>query len=109
MYAVVLPRFSIGFISLYHLGKDLVPFVDRRRAFRKENRLNGGPDGAPSVNHIVNQEHRLIVQIGSDIGRVDAGRLTEQTEIVPVEGDVQRADCRAAAFNARGCPWKKRK
>jgi hypothetical protein len=59
-----------------------------------KKRVDGGPDGAPSEEDVIDENHRFAAQVEVDVGGVydRLGRWRLRAHIIPVEGDIEVPD-----------------
>jgi hypothetical protein len=55
-------------------------------------RVEGGPYGPARVQHVVDEDDRLALDLEGQVGALDDRRFTEPGEVVAVEGDIERPD-----------------
>ena len=74
--------------------------ADRPRPAVIGQRVQGGADGAPGVEDVVDQDHGPVGDLGTEVGALDDRGVGQPGQVVAVEGDVQRADRQADAARA---------
>ena len=65
---------------------------DRLRPAEVDERVHGGADRPPGVQHVVDEDDRPPVDPGRQLRALDNRLLSDEREVVAVERDVERPD-----------------